>query len=242
MPHPRDLILVALDVDNVERAHELVDQLTGHVGGFKIGKELFVTAGPSVVRHVVESGSRVFLDLKFHDIPNTVAGAVRAAVRHGVWMVNIHAAGGGAMCRAAVEAAHQAAEETGHEMPLIIGVTILTSLDDRDLQDVGLSQPAHTAALRLAKLSQINGLHGVVASAEDARLIKGHCGPDFIVVSPGIRPAGSDADDQKRLMTPTKAVANGSDYLVIGRPITKAHDPVEAAQRIVDEIKAAQKG
>lgn len=237
-----DRILVALDVDSQDRAFELVDALTGHVGGFKIGKELFVTAGPSVVHRIVETGSKVFLDLKFHDIPNTVAGAVRAATRHGVWMLNIHAAGGGAMCRAAVEAARATAKEDNRPVPLIIGVTILTSLDDNDLADVGLSSPAHAAALRLAKLSQINGLHGVVASAEDAANIKEHCGPDFLVVSPGIRPSGSAAGDQKRLMTPSRAIANGADYLVVGRPITQAADPANAADQIAGEVHAALGG
>jgi len=239
MPTARNRLLVALDVDAPEKAHALVDQLTGHVGGFKIGKELFVTAGPSVVRHVVERGAHVFLDMKFHDIPNTVAGAVRAAVRHGVWMLNVHASGGAAMVRAAVDAARQTAEETGGEFPLVIGVTILTSLDDEDLKNVGIATPAHSAALRLAKLSQLNGLHGVVASATDARNIKDHCGENFVVVSPGIRPAGSDAGDQKRLMTPAKAIANGADYLVVGRPITQAPDPAAAADAIVAEIRQA---
>jgi orotidine-5'-phosphate decarboxylase len=186
----------------------------------------------------VQSGARVFLDLKFHDIPNTVAGAVRAAAAHGVWMVNVHAAGGPAMCRAAAEAAAKA----GSLRPLVIAVTVLTSLDENDLAAVGLQGPPREAARRLAKLAKDAGLDGVVASAQEAAAIKELCGPEFLVVTPGIRPAGEAVGDQKRVMTPAAAIAAGSDYLVIGRPITQAPDPAAAAEAIAAEIAQAGAG
>jgi orotidine-5'-phosphate decarboxylase len=231
----RDRLIVALDVPTAAAAFELVDRLAGHVGAFKIGKELFTSAGPEVVRGVNERGGRVFLDLKFHDIPNTVAGAVRAAAQHGVWMVNVHAAGGAAMCRAAADAAKQA----GGPRPLVIGVTVLTSLDRLDLQTIGLAGSPREVALRLAKLAQEGGLDGVVSGADEATAIKELCGRDFLVVTPGIRPTGSAAGDQKRITTPETAVRAGADYLVVGRPITGAADPAAAADAIVAEIEAA---
>jgi len=235
MLRPADRIIVALDVDSAARANALMDALAGHVGGFKIGKELFVTEGPEIVRRVVERGSRVFLDLKFHDIPNTAAGAVRAAARHSAWMVNVHASGGPAMLRAAADAA----AEFGTSRPLVIAVTVLTSLDESDLRKIGLAGTPQKAALRLAKLAKENGLDGVVASAKEAAAIKRECGADFLVVSPGIRPAGADPGDQKRLSTPGNAAKNGCDYLVIGRPITLAPDPAAAADAIAAEIAEA---
>jgi orotidine-5'-phosphate decarboxylase len=234
----RDRLIVALDVDSPEAARALIERLRGRVGAFKIGKELFVAAGPELARAVVQSGARVFLDLKFHDIPNTVAGAVRAAAAHGVWMVNVHAAGGPAMCRAAAEAAAKA----GSLRPLVIAVTVLTSLDENDLAAVGLQGPPREAARRLAKLAKDAGLDGVVASAQEAAAIKELCGPEFLVVTPGIRPAGEAVGDQKRVMTPAAAIAAGSDYLVIGRPITQAPDPAAAAEAIAAEIAQAGAG
>lgn len=237
MAEAYERILVALDVDSLDKARALVDQLAGHVGGFKIGKELFVAAGPAVIEAITQAGGRVFLDMKFHDIPHTVAGAVRAAVRHGVWMLNVHAGGGAAMCRAAVEAA-----QTASAKPLVIGVTVLTSLNDDDLNDIGLAGPADAAVVRLARLARANGLDGVVASAKEVRAIKQTCGDDFLVVTPGIRPAGSAVGDQKRVVTPAMAVADGADYLVIGRPITGVADPAAAADAIAEEIANAPEG
>ncbi len=237
MAEAREKILVALDVDSLAKARSLAERLTGHVGAFKIGKELFTAVGPAVIDAVTQNGGRVFLDMKFHDIPNTVASAVRSAMRHGVWMLNVHASGGAAMCRAAADAARAAAEK-----PLVIGVTVLTSLNDDDLRDIGLTGPADAAVVRLAKLAQANGLDGVVASAKEVKAIKQACGEDFVVVTPGIRPAGGAVGDQKRVVTPAMAVADGADYLVIGRPITGANDPVAAADAIAAEIAAALEG
>ena len=241
MLRPLDRVLVALDVNDFEAAFRLVAELDGHVGGFKVGKELFVTAGfrsegRSFVDRLVLEDCNVFLDLKFHDIPNTVAGAVRSATRSGVWMLNIHASGGREMMRAAVQAAHEVLPPPGKKPPLVVAVTVLTSLNGQDLREVGILGTPEEAALRLAVLAKECGVDGVVASAQEAAAIKRECGADFIVVSPGIRPAGSDAGDQKRLSTPAGAVANGSDFLVIGRPITQAPDPAEAADAIVAEI------
>ncbi|NLH49345.1 MAG: orotidine-5'-phosphate decarboxylase [Myxococcales bacterium] len=240
--HPHERVIVALDVNNIEKARQLAHQLSGKVGAFKIGKELFVSVGPEIIRVLVENGMRVFLDLKFHDIPNTVAGAVEAAAAHGVWMVNVHAAGGPAMCRAAAVAAQQVVASLHIPKPLVIGVTVLTSLDNKDLAAVGLQGPTQDAALRLAKLAKEAGLDGVVASAQDVAAIKEACGPDFLTVTPGIRPASGSADDQKRIMTPAAAIRAGADYLVIGRPITQAPDPVAAVAAIVQEIHTATGG
>jgi len=236
-------ILVALDVPGIAPASELAEALRGCVGGFKIGKELFVAAGPSVIDAVRADGhNKVFLDLKFHDIPNTVAGAVRAATSHGVWMMNIHVAGGEAMCRATVKAAAEVAERAGTPRPLIVGVTVLTSLTAADLAAVGFAEGPVDIAKRLARLAADSGLDGVVASAQEAAAIKQECGPDFLVVCPGIRPAGGEKDDQRRIMTPTKAVRAGADYLVIGRPITQSPDPAAAAAAIAAEIEDALRG
>ena len=242
MPAARDRLLVALDFDAADKALSAVRLLQDHVGGFKVGKELFVTAGPDLTRLIARSGARVFLDLKFHDIPNTVAQAVSAATRLGVWMINIHASGGPAMCRAAVEAAGLTAAQLNRPAPLIIGVTILTSLDQTDLARIGMQGHPKEAALRLAGLAHEAGLDGVVAGAEEAAAIKQKCGADFLVVTPGIRPAGEAVGDQKRVMTPADALRNGSDFLVVGRPITQAADPVAAADKIVAEIETFEKG
>jgi orotidine-5'-phosphate decarboxylase len=234
---PRDRIIVALDVDSPATAAALAAKLVGHIGALKVGKEFFVSAGPAVTQLIDDLGLRVFLDLKFHDIPNTVAGAVRAAARLGVWMVNVHASGGAAMCRAAAQAAHEGGGERAR--PLVIGVTVLTSLDQADLDAIGFTGSPHDAALRLAKLAKDNGLDGVVASAQEAAAIKELCGREFLVVTPGIRPADAAAGDQKRIMTPAAAIAAGADYLVIGRPIIRAPEPAAAADAIAAEIAAA---
>jgi orotidine-5'-phosphate decarboxylase len=229
-------ILVALDVDSRARALALADQLRGMVAGYKIGKQLFTAEGPDIVRTLAARGDRVFLDLKFHDIPNTVAGAVSSAVSTGAWMVNVHASGGSAMMRAAAEAATRASVRTGAVRPLVIGVTVLTSMDGAALAEVGTSRPVMEQVVHLARLAQAAGLDGVVASPLEIAAIREACGPDFVIVTPGIRPAGqAGTDDQARTLTPAEAVATGATYLVIGRPITAAPDPRAAAEAIAAE-------
>jgi orotidine-5'-phosphate decarboxylase len=233
-------ILVALDVDDASRALALADALSGAVGGYKIGSQLFTSAGPDIVRALVDRGDRVFLDLKFHDIPNTVAGAVAAATALGVWMVNVHAAGGGPMLRAAASAAREAAATRGTPPPLVIAVTVLTSLDAPTLASVGVAAPPLDQVVRLAMLTRTAGLDGVVASPQEVSAIRAACGPDFVIVTPGIRggSATTGPDDQHRTATPAGAVAAGSSYLVVGRPITAAADPRAAALGILEELEA----
>jgi orotidine-5'-phosphate decarboxylase len=226
-------ILVALDVESAARAVELADVLRGSVGGFKIGKQLFTAAGPAMVRELTSRGDRVFLDLKFHDIPNTVAGAVQSAVATGAWMVNVHASGGRAMMKAAAESARNTAEKLGQPRPLVIAVTVLTSMDDAALKEVGVGRTMIEQVVQLATLAQESGLDGVVASPQEVQAIRRACGADFQIVTPGIRPADQQGkDDQARTLTPAEAMSAGSSYLVIGRPITAAPNPREAAERI----------
>lgn len=229
-------LIVALDFPDAAAALAMAARLDPALCRVKVGKELFVAEGPSVVDRLHERGFEVFLDLKFHDIPNTVAGAVRAAARLGVWMVNVHASGGTAMMRAAREAAAQAAKP-----PLVIGVTVLTSLADRDLAEIGFAGAAADNVARLARLAQASGLAGVVCSAEEAGLVRASLGPDFVTVTPGIRLPGSDRGDQSRVVTPVDAVRRGAHYLVIGRPVTQAADPsatLEDIQRSLAGEKA----
>ena len=226
-------ILVALDVDSAAKAIALADTLRGAVGGYKIGTQLFTAAGPAVVHELTSRGDRVFLDLKFHDIPNTVAGAVQSAVATGAWMVNVHASGGSAMMKAAAEAATTAAAALGRRRPLVIGVTVLTSMTDAALAEVGVARPVLEQVVHLARLAKQSGLDGVVASPQETAAIRAACGPDFQIVTPGIRPADQQGkDDQARTLTPAEAMKAGSTYLVIGRPITGAPDPREAAKQI----------
>jgi len=230
----KDRILVALDVETRAEALALADRLRGSVGGFKIGSRLFTAEGPSMVRTLTERGDRVFLDLKFHDIPNTVATAVAAATELGVWMVNVHAGGGTAMMRAAGEAAREAAAKHGRTAPLVIAVTVLTSMNQAALREVGVVIDLMDHVLRLAELTRDAGLDGVVASPQETAGIRSRCGGDFCIVTPGIRggSAGEAKNDQARTMTPPEAIAAGASYLVVGRPIIAAPDPVAATEAI----------
>jgi len=234
-----DQLLIALDVDTVVEARRLADQLRGVAGGFKIGSRLFTREGPGFVEDLAGHGDRVFLDLKFHDIPNTVAGAVAAATRLGIWMVNVHASGGAAMMRAARDAAHQEAARASRPAPLVIAVTMLTSLDQRALSDIGVPEGMAAQVGRLAALSEASGLDGVVASPHEIDIVRRRCGRQFIIVTPGIRGATDVKGDQSRTMTAVEALASGASYLVIGRPIIAASDPRAAAERIVAECHDA---
>jgi len=235
-------ILIPLDVPAAAEAFAMADRLRGAVGGFKIGKQLFTAAGPDVVRALVARGDRVFLDLKFHDIPNTVAGAVASATALGVWMVNVHASGGAAMMTAGREAAEKTAASLGRPRPLVIAVTVLTSLDAAALTSVGVDRSPLDQAVHLARLARSAGLDGVVASPQETAAIRAACGREFVIVTPGIRggAAASGPDDQQRTMSPAAAIAAGSSHLVIGRPITGAPDPRAVAERIVAEIEAVR--
>ena len=228
MKRPDPRIFVALDFANPLRALALADRLDPAACGVKVGKELFVTAGPEPVRWLVARGFNVFLDLKFHDIPNTAAQACAAAARLGVFMLNVHASGGRAMLEAARRAVDDASKEAGVRTPLLIAVTVLTSLDRAALLELDIDAEPASLALRLARLTQRARLDGVVCSAAEARVLRDALGPDFKLVTPGIRPAGSGSDDQARVVTPAQAIANGADYLVVGRPITAAADPLAA--------------
>ncbi len=227
-------IIVALDFPAAGPALALAERLDPALCKLKVGKELFTLAGPDLVRQLVTQGFDVFLDLKFHDIPNTVAQACKAAASLGVWMMNVHALGG----RQMLEAAREALETAGGERPRLIAVTILTSMGQADLAEIGLAGTPEDNVLRLAALTQAAGLDGVVCSSREVAALRQARGPDFTLVTPGIRPAGSDAGDQKRIMTPAEALRSGSDYLVIGRPITRADDPLAALQAIQAEIAA----
>ena len=230
-------LLVALDVDSGARALELAAELRDLAGGFKIGSRLFTAEGPELVRRMVASGAPVFLDLKFHDIPNTVAQAVEAAVSTGVWMLNVHASGGVPMMRAARAAADIAATQ-GRQRPIVIGVTVLTSMDDATLASVGVQRPLLDQVVMLARMAQDAGLDGVVASPQETAAIRAACGPDFAIVTPGIRgaSAGTAKNDQSRTMGPAEAVNAGASYIVVGRPIIAATDPRAAAEAIVEEL------
>jgi len=235
-----DQFLVALDVDTVAEARALANTLRGAVGGFKIGSRLFTSEGPPFVEELAGQGDRVFLDLKFHDIPTTVAGAVAAATRLGVWMLNVHAAGGAAMMRAARTAAHDEAARRSQPLPLVIAVTMLTSLDDQALAEIGMHDAMATQVGRLAALAEAAGLDGVVASPHEIDIIRRRVGRNFAIVTPGIRGAADRKGDQSRTMTASEALAAGASYVVIGRPIISAPDPRAAAERLAEECRSIQ--
>jgi orotidine-5'-phosphate decarboxylase len=236
-----DKLLVALDVESADRAMQLVTALRGVAGGFKVGNRLFTSEGPALVRRIVDAGSRVFLDLKYHDIPNTVEQAVEAAVGTGAWMINVHASGGLAMMQAAGRSARDTSAKLGHSAPLMIAVTVLTSMDQDGLRGVGVERPVFDQVLALAKLTQQAGLQGVVASAQETAAIRKACGADFQIVTPGIRgaSAGTERNDQSRTMGPAEAIRAGASFIVVGRPIIAAADPRAAAEAIASELKGA---
>ncbi|MBU0594160.1 MAG: orotidine-5'-phosphate decarboxylase [Gammaproteobacteria bacterium] len=229
LPDPK--IIVALDYSSTADASKLVERLDPGLCKLKVGKELFTAAGPAWVEQLVSRGYGVFLDLKFHDIPHTVAQACKAAASLGVWMVNVHALGGRAMMNAAREAL-----DSLPKRPKLIAVTVLTSMGSNDLADLGISEEPQQLVRRLARLAQECRLDGVVCSAQEAALLRQDLGANFCLVTPGIRPASASQDDQKRIMTPADALSAGADYLVIGRPITQAADPLQALQAIAQEI------
>lgn len=244
---PANPIIFALDVGSAAEAQRFVEELREWVWGFKIGKELFTWMGPKGVEMVQEKGGKVFLDLKYHDIPSTVAKAAAMATRLRVSMFNLHALGGVEMMRAAVEAAHKEAHKEGLLPPTIVGVTVLTSLQARDLRAVGIALPVEEEVVQLAVLAQQAGLDGVVASPLEIKPLRVACGEDMVIVTPGVRPdkgrrlaKGPPPDDQARVMTPAEAIKSGADYVVIGRPIKEAPDPLKATKEILEEIRSVQ--
>lgn len=236
----RNPIVVALDVDTVEQALSLVETLRGLVGMFKIGKQLFTAAGPEIVQRIIGMGEKVFLDLKFHDIPNTVAQAGVEAARLGVSIFNLHAMGGSRMMRAAVESVNEVVEREGIPRPLILGVTVLTSHTQESLNEIGIDRTLEDQVVALARLCKASGIDGVVASPHEiVRIREAVNDRDFVILTPGVRPIGAALNDQRRVMTPAEAVNAGADFLVIGRPITAADNPVLAAKKILEEIEQA---
>ena len=230
-------LIVALDVENLAAANQLITTLSDEVTWFKIGKQLFTAIGPTSVEMLHEAEREIFLDLKFHDIPNTVAGAVGSATKIGANMINMHASGGLEMMRVAAEVAEKQASELSLPKPTLLGVTVLTSVDEASFQrDFGTQRKLGDQVAYLAELSQRAGLDGVVASPLEIGLIRKVCGDDFVIVTPGVRPAWAASNDQQRVMTPGEAIDTGADYIVVGRPITAADNPREAATRILREI------
>lgn len=233
-------LIVALDVDNAKKALDLCNALRGIAGMFKIGSQLFTAAGPHLVNEIVSSGQHVFLDLKYHDIPNTVALAGVEATRLGVSIFNLHAAGGSEMMRRTKDAVSECAGTEGHAPPLVIAVTLLTSANQDTLSEVGQISGPEDLVTRLAQLAEASGMDGVVASAREVGGIRSAVKKsDFVVITPGVRPAGTALSDQKRVATPREAIQAGADYIVVGRPILEATDPARAAQQILDEMEAS---
>ena len=243
----RERLVLALDVNNFKRAEELVDKLTDYVGVFKIGNQLFTAEGTKVIKVVQEKGGKVFLDLKFHDIPNTVARAAEVVSKLGVYIFDIHTSGGYEMMKATVEASKKLSFALGISKPLILGVTLLTSINQEILEkEIGIKKSLEEQVVHLAKLAEAAGLDGVVASPWEIKALRAACGEGFVILTPGIRPvclcvncrqAGKSDDDQKRIMTPQEAIKLGADFIVIGRPITNATNPVKASQEILKEME-----
>jgi orotidine-5'-phosphate decarboxylase len=236
MKNSKDKIIFALDVEHFREAQQWVTLLKDHVGIFKVGKQLFTHAGPKVVDMIRHKGQKVFLDLKFHDIPNTVAKAGEEATKLNVTMFNLHALGGFEMMKKTVEASRNTAKSLGIPKPLILAVTILTSMDEETLKEVGVQGPLLEEVGRLALLSMKAGVDGVVASPKEIGIIRQRCGEKFLIVTPGIRHPSDKRDDQKRTLSPKEAITAGASYLVIGRPIKEAKDPLEAVQKIIEDI------
>lgn len=233
----RDRLILALDLDNLERVKNLVRILAGEVGMFKVGKQLFLHSGPLVVKLIHEMGGEVFLDLKFHDIPTTVARAAIEATRLGVKMLNVHASGSLEMMRWTVKEVNRVCRQEKLKRPTMLAVTVLTSLNKSDLSKVGVGGEVVDQVVRLALLSRQAGIDGVVASPHEVAQIREACGQRFIIVSPGIRPRGKSRDDQSRVMTPAEAIRTGADYIVVGRPIVEAKDPLRGANEIITEME-----
>jgi len=230
-------LIFALDAQSYDDALSLVELLSGHVGMFKVGKELFTAVGPEIIRCIKEKSQKVFLDLKFHDIPNTVARAAEAAVKMNVDMFNVHASGGSRMIQEAVSAAWNCADKLGQTRPVLLAVTVLTSLNNEDLKEIGFQKSTSELVRHLAGLTKAAGASGVVASAQDIRMLRENFGDDFVIVTPGIRSAAeAKKDDQKRTLSAYEAVAAGADYIVVGRPIRMAPNPLDACRLIVQEI------
>jgi orotidine-5'-phosphate decarboxylase len=234
---PKKQLIVALDVDTKEKALGLVEKLKAEVKIFKIGSELFTSCGPSIVEEAQNAGAKIFLDLKFHDIPNTAAKSAIAATRLGVFIFNVHALGGPDMMKKAAEAAADESKRLKIAKPKIIAVTVLTSMDENILKKIGINDNMEKQVLRLAELAKDASLDGVVASPSEVKLIRRALGDEFIIVTPGVRPKWAAVNDQKRVMTPKEAVDNGADFIVVGRPIIDAPDPLAAAKRVLEEIK-----
>lgn len=233
---PKDKIIFALDVEHFAEAQRWVNLLKDYVGLFKVGKQLFTHAGPKVIDMIRQKGQKVFLDLKYHDIPNTVAKAGEEATKLNVTMFNLHALGGSEMMRKTVEASKSMAKSLGIPKPIILAVTILTSMDEDALKEVGVQGPLLEEVGRLAFLSSKAGVDGVIASPQEIGIIREQCGGKFLIVTPGIRAPSDKKDDQKRTLTPKEAISAGANYLVIGRPIKEAKDPLEAVQKIIEDI------
>ncbi|MBI4843522.1 MAG: orotidine-5'-phosphate decarboxylase [Nitrospirae bacterium] len=230
-----DKIILALDVADSDSAVEIVEKFKDHIEIFKIGSELFTSAGPDVVKKIISMGKKVFLDLKFHDIPNTAAKSVKAAAEMGVFMLNVHASGGAEMMRKASHAVSELSSKKNIERPKLLAVTVLTSIDEAALQkDAGVGRSIEEQVMHLAKLAMNSGLDGVVASPRETEMIRSQFGRDFLIVTPGIRPSWANADDQKRTMTPAEAIKKGSDYIVIGRAVLSQPDPIGALKRIIE--------
>jgi orotidine-5'-phosphate decarboxylase len=236
MSDPKDKIIFALDVDHFTEAQRWVNLLKNHVGLFKVGKQLFTHTGPKVIDMIHQKGQKTFLDLKFHDIPNTVAKAAEEATKLKVTMFNLHALGGFEMMRKTVEASRAASKSLGIPKPFILAVTILTSMNEEAVKEVGIEGPIIEEVGRLAQLAMKAGVDGAVASPQEIGIIRDRCGKKFLIVTPGIRSPSDKKDDQKRTLTPKEAIAAGADYLVIGRPIKEAKDPIEAVQKIIEDI------